>query len=184
MVFQFIKANWNHMSTRAYLGYNRESGTENLSDTPNKKRVQHFHMNPIERERTICDWDGDWPHWSIIFYVSGMKRQRTPVSGVSVQLSPHCWCDLFQRRSLCLLICLSGPDSIPCLWPFLSVYLTSSALLGLESELKSVILRVASPAGFLICILPSRGCLWICQQGQLELPEFCFNSFNPFVAIK
>lgn len=53
MVFQFIKANWNHMSTRAYLGYNRESGTKNLSDTPNKKRVQHFHMNPIEREKYL-----------------------------------------------------------------------------------------------------------------------------------
>lgn len=53
MVFQFIKANWNHMSTRAYLGYNRESGTENLSDTPNKKRVQHFHTNPIEREKYL-----------------------------------------------------------------------------------------------------------------------------------
>lgn len=66
----------------------------------------------------------------------------------------------------------------------MSVHLTSSALLDLESELKSVVLRVASATGFLIYILPSKESLWICQQGQLELPEFCFNFFNPFVAIK
>lgn len=149
-----------------------------------QERVQLFHLDPIEREKNTCDWDGDWPHWSVILCVSGMKRQRIPASGVSIQPSPHCWCDLFQLWSLCLPICPSGPEPIPCLYDRTCLYTSPLQFcwtLNLSSNLWSW--GQCHLQGSLFMYSPAES-LRICQQGQLELPEFCFNFLNPFVVIK